>query len=336
MDAGTSWPGGRVLPVAFLLLAPLAAPAAADMPPVLRGIGNFFADHPHDPIVIDSRPIVSRYDVTLLRPRRALLDPAGDLYVADWGAGVVMRITLDGRATLVADDLDEPAGLARDPSGNIYVSTHAGGMTNAGKIIRISPTGEQSIHASGLTGPTALAFDPMGDLYVANFHDNSVVRIDANGNTLVVAADIPTPAALVFDDAGMLYAVSSTEGTLFRIAPSMGEATVVCRGLPTPSDLATDPQGHLIVANYGGTELLFVNERGEPRTFATVPKGTIGLQFDPDGNLLLVNWDLQCVMKVTTQLSVPCPHCGRESPVQLRAKEPPPNGDDGPLNGPVI
>lgn len=334
--AGTTKPFRRVLQVVVAFIGTAAVPVHGGMPPVLTSLGALLGDHPHEPIDLDARPIVSRYNATLLRPRRILLDPAGQLYVADWEAGAVLRIGTNGKTTLVADGLDEPAGLARDLSGNLYVAAHAGGMAGAGRVIRITPAGEQTVYAAGLTGPTALAFDPMGQLYVANFHENSIVRVDPNGNALTVAQGIPTPAALVFDGTGALYAVSSTDGTLLRIN-SMGEPTVVCRGLSTPSDLAIDPEGHLIVANYGGTELLYVSAKGEARTFAVVPKGTIGLEFDPAGNLLLVNWDLQCVMKVTTQLAVPCPHCGRDIPVRLRAKEPPPDRRQPPSpNGPVI
>jgi sugar lactone lactonase YvrE len=131
-------------------------------------------EHRHDPVDVDARPIITRSNVPLIRPRRLLLDPDGSLFIADWGAGTVLKATPDETTTVLADDLHEPAGLARDVSGNLYVTTHAEGMTRSGTVVRIATDGEQSVFAEGLTGPTAIAYDPHGDLYVANVHDNSI------------------------------------------------------------------------------------------------------------------------------------------------------------------
>jgi hypothetical protein len=58
-----------------------------------------------------------------------------------------------------------------------------------------------------------------------------------------------------------------------------------------------------------------------------VPKGTIAHAFDAAGNLLMVNWDLQFLMRVTNSFEVPCPHCGKPIPIRLRPKE---RGKTGP------
>lgn len=288
-------------------------------------------DH-HAPAHVDARPIISRLKVPLVRPRRMLLDPQGSLFVADWGAGTVLRVTPDGEVSIVADKLNEPAGLARDNGGNLYVSTHAQGMPEAGTVIRISETGEQTVFAEGLSGPTGLAFDAHDNLFVANFDGNTIVRIGPDGDSTLVTDSIPTPAALVFDEAGRLFAVSSTQGTLYRISLT-GEIAVLARGLQVPSDLAIDPEGHLIVTNFGGTELSYVDEKGEVSTFALVPKGTISLAFNHEGNLVLANWDYHFLLKVISNLTIPCPHCGKRIPIRLRPerKRKPPSKPANPM-----
>ncbi len=305
--------------LALLLQAGVARaqfPAIGPMPPAAD---SEYAPHVHDPIEIDARPIITRYKVTLIRPRRMLRDPSGNLFVADWGAGAVLRITPEQKVEVIADELNEPAGLALDAAGNLFVAVHAEGMTRTGSILRITPQGELSVFASGLSGPTALAFDAHGNLFVSNFHDNTIARITPAGEATVFAANIPSPAALAFDDEGTLYTVSSTEGTVIRISPA-GEVDIMARNLLIPSDLAFDMQGHLIVANFGGSELSYVDDKGGLTTYATVPKGTIAHLFEPDGNLLILNWEMQFLMKVTTRLTVPCPHCEREIPLHLRQR----------------
>ncbi|MEX0717503.1 MAG: NHL repeat-containing protein [Planctomycetaceae bacterium] len=289
----------------------------------------------HDPIDLDVRPSIVRYQAAFISPRRMLLDRRGDLLIADWGAGTVVRLDADGAPSILVAGLDEPAGLALDDYGNLYVAQHGGGMLKSGSILKVAPDGMHSLHAAGLGGPTDLAFGPDGMLYVAAFHDDAIVRIDADGMIGVVADDIPGPAALVFDDDGALFVASSTSGSIFRIGP-MSERHEHARGLDVPSDLAFDSKGHLIVANYGGNMLSYVDRQGSVRPFAVVPKGTIGHLFDRDDNLVLANWDQHYLMKVITAVTIPCPHCGRQVPVRFRPKpESMPPMPPSPLSSPM-
>lgn len=257
-----------------------------------------------------------------IRPRRLLLDADGALIVADWGAGTVAKVTTAGTVRTLAANLNEPAGLARDGMGNLYIATHAEGLSRSGTIVKVDVNGEQSIFADGLTGPTGLVFDDNGYLYVAEFDANRIVKINPVGETATFVDSIPSPAALAFGKDGSLYAASSTEGTVYGIS-AMGAVTVVARGLQLPSDLGTDSRGHLIVANFGGRMLSYLDLKGHARRFAAVPKGTIAILFDADDNLLLANWDQRLLMKVTTHLSVPCPHCSRRIPLRLNLKRRP-------------
>ncbi len=291
--------------------------------------------HHHPPVDLDARPIVARSRAAFVRPRRILVEPDGQVIVADWGAGTVVRISADDKTTILLSGLSEPAGLARDGMGNLYVSTHGNGVIHGGTILKLTPMGTQSVFANGLTGPTALAFDPSGNLCVASFDDDSVLRISTSGQMTVLATDIAAPSGLAFDTAGHLFVASSTDGTLYRISP-MGEVVLHARGLQVPSDLAFDTEDHLIVANFAGTELVYVNNKGESAPFAVVPKGTIAHAFDSNGNLALLNWDYQMLMRVTMQLTVPCPHCGKPILLRLRPKQRAPEPAKAEKKNPVI
>jgi sugar lactone lactonase YvrE len=306
------------IPALLLLLVGLQTTARSQSP-----AESFFSrlfspttEHRHEPIELSTRPMVKRYSVPLFRPRRVLIDPAGNVFTADWSAGVVLKITPEGRTHSVVDDLNEPAGLAMDQSGNLYVSQHAQEMPEAGSIVKISATGERSTLAGGFTGPSGMTIDQTENLFVANFHDNTVSRITLGGEVSTFAEEIPNPAASVFDHHGVLYAVSSTEGTVHRI-DSNGNHSVFARGLYIPSDISITPHGHLVVTNFGETRLSLVSDTGKVKTFAGVPQGTISVSFDRDGNFFLVGWDDRSLMKVTTNFSIPCPHCSRRIPVRL-------------------
>lgn len=303
--------------VVFAAEIPLYAAAAAEE-------GLTATGHVHPVITFQGSAITERLPVSLSRPRRILLDGHSDLIVADWGAGRVLRVPLhEGETTVIAEDLNEPAGLAQDRLGNLYVALHAGGIDGAGVVLKISTMGEESLFASGLTGPTDLAFDASGQLYVANFDANNIARISPNGMVTAVAQNIPSPAGLAFDPEGNLLVANSNEGTISSIDP-MGRVRVIARGLNVPSDIAVDVEGHVIVTNSAGRRLSYLTPQRKLRTFASVPKGTVAVQFDQENNLLLVNWDLRLAMKVTTNLSVPCPHCEKQIPIRLVPRKPAP------------
>lgn len=274
--------------------------------------------HPHRPIILEADPMIARLPLSLVRPRRLLVAPEGDLYVADWGAGTVLRLSPDGQLLAVYDGFDEPAGLALTPEGDLLVACHASGKPGGGVVVRLSSMGQRSLFADGLTGPTDLALDKRGTLYVACFEEGTIVRIDSSGMATPVA-DVPSPVALLFDNHGRLLAVSADEGTVLRVFAN-GRVSVIARGLTVPSDIAQTPRGRIVVTNLEGTTLSTLEPMGQLATFAAVPKGTVGIAFDPLGNLLLVNWDWQVLVKVTTHLSIPCPCCNQPVPLEIRPR----------------
>jgi sugar lactone lactonase YvrE len=278
--------------------------------------------HLHKPILIVGDPIIQRLRLPLENPRRVVIDEMGMIYLVDSGAGKIYRIDRTEKVTTVAEKLNEPSGLVRDKQGNLFVSQHANGEKAAGSVIRISPTGKQTVLAKGLTGPKGLAFDVKGMLYVGVFDENRIVRIDPKGVMTEFAKNVGSPAALVFDKKGNLLAVNSIEQTVSKITPQ-GKVSILARGFSVPSDIALNANGVPIVANYTGTHLSRIEKDGSVKPHFAVPAGTIGIAFNKEGNLVLVNWDLKMAVKITTRLSIPCPHCNKKIPVRIQPKTQP-------------
>lgn len=130
----------------------------------------------------------------------------------------VFRLELDGALSIIAGGgivrsagpafdttLSEPAGLAVDVAGNLYVAerfTH--------RIRRIDVLGRMTViagdgvagragdggpaTASRLNGPTALAFGPGGDLFIADNGNDSLRMIRRRGDDVPVSARVVTDA----------------------------------------------------------------------------------------------------------------------------------------------
>jgi glucose/arabinose dehydrogenase len=89
--------------------------------------------------------------------------PDGALYVAEWAANKVTRITLDGKISDAATKLRMPIGVTFGPDGAMYVAEFTG------RVLRAAPVGDEQrdILAEGLRAPTAITFGPDGNLYVS-------------------------------------------------------------------------------------------------------------------------------------------------------------------------
>jgi streptogramin lyase len=126
-----------------------------------------------------------------LAPTRVAVDALGNVYATEWGRGRVRRVAVTGIITTVAGNgtgglggdggpanraqLLQPAGVAFDRSGNVYISD-----TGDGRIRKVSPGGTitslpQELHLSG-----GIAVDGAGRLY-AMISGGVVVRIDPDG-----------------------------------------------------------------------------------------------------------------------------------------------------------
>jgi sugar lactone lactonase YvrE len=94
--------------------------------------------------------------------------PSGYFYFSEAAPGLTPYLSLispAGKVThVVTGTLGFPAGLAFNPSGQLFVAEY---MT--GTISQVSSTGTRTQFASGLTRPEPLAADSSGNLYVGDF-----------------------------------------------------------------------------------------------------------------------------------------------------------------------
>jgi sugar lactone lactonase YvrE len=172
-------------------------------------------------------------------PAGLTIDRHGNWFLADRGNGAVRRIGVDGTVTTVAR-VDEPAALALDAAGLLYVATPNG-------VLRIGRHGSSTRFAR-LAHPQALAFDTHGNLFVAQPDANVVRRIDRHGTIAIVAgtgkagysgdggpaakAELARPDALAFDAKGNLYIGDHDNGAIREVGRD-GVITTFCDGRAT-------------------------------------------------------------------------------------------------------
>ena len=139
-----------------------------------------------------------------LRPRGMALDPAGNLYIADFGNSRVRKVTPGGTISTYAGtgtpgfagdggpataaQLSFPQGVALDSAGNLYIAD-----SNNNRIRKVTPGGTISTYAgTGLQGfsgdggpaidaqlwfPVGVALDSAGNLYIADQENQRIRKV---------------------------------------------------------------------------------------------------------------------------------------------------------------
>jgi len=180
----------------------------------------------------------------LNQPYDVALDPAGNLYIADFGNQRVRRIGGDGN-----------------------IATVAGSGTNGSN-------GDGGLATSALLlGPRNVALDAAGNLYISEFYGHRVRMVSPAGIIGTVAgigiagfsgdggpasaAQLAYPAGLALDSARNLYIVDSLNVRIRKVAAGSGTISSVCSqqsfGQPYVqlSGIAADPAGDLFIPDSG-------------------------------------------------------------------------------------
>lgn len=158
----------------------------------------------------------------LQEPGALALDKEGNLYIADCGNNCIRKITPSGIISVFAGTgygfgtglggysgdggkataamLNQPAGLAFDDAGNLYISdcfNHCIRKVNKqGIITTVAGTGEVGYSGDGkmavkaqLKYPSGIAIDAKGNLYIADNGNYRVRMVAANGDINTVAGN---------------------------------------------------------------------------------------------------------------------------------------------------
>ena len=197
-------------------------------------------------------------------------DPSGTLYVVDTTANTVRQITPAGVVTTLAGKTDvsghqdgrglealfnSPMGIARDPSGTLYVADSAASVvrriTRDGVVSTLAglPNVRGNVDGVGVaarfSAPMAIAIDGAGNLLVTDEWVNNIRKV--------------TPAGEVTTWANQSGQRGSTDGPA-------GQARFI-----VPAGIAIDHAGNVYVCDYGNRTIRKISPEGIVSTFAGRP-----------------------------------------------------------------
>lgn len=197
-------------------------------------------------------------------PAGVVLDPDGNLLVADTGNFRIRKVTPQGTVSTLAGsgrrgnqegpalegEFVYPSGIAVDRDGSVYVADREANrikrITPEGVLMIIAGTGEPGLEGgTGLLSkfhhPNNIAIDDVGNIYVADLGSHTIRRIDRNYFVTTVAgsgspgyrdglgerAQFSGPVGMAFDPEWNLIVVDRDNHRLRRIKLPEGSVTTI-------------------------------------------------------------------------------------------------------------
>jgi uncharacterized protein (TIGR03437 family) len=246
-------------------------------------------------------------------PRNIAVDTLGILYISDFTASRVYRLTPQGVFTAYAGSpyavalgdngpatlarLKNPAGLAVDLAGNLYIAD------SGNKRVRIVTKGVINTVNATVSTPVGLAIDYSNNLYVADAGTGLFSRITNPASTSPVATAWPQNCRdVAVDYSGNVLLANGNIAYLFNgssittlagghdflFGGDQGPATSA--RMNRPLAVALDPAGNLYIADSGNGSIRVVSPDGIIHSYVNGFQTLAGLAFDGNsGNLYIVD-----------------------------------------------
>lgn len=223
------------------------------------------------------------YKAGFSAPTAIAFDKAGNMFVANWSGGGVVKIDATGNASTYAAIAGSPAGLAFDSQGFLYVSDYRDA------IYRVAPDGTTTVFAKGLHTPTGINFNHKGELLATNRSSNEVVKISPTGEISVIAKGFHTPVGVVEHPDGNIY-VSNYSGGISKIDKN-GSVTNVSTDFGAPGCGIIIFQGEVLAVDNGQGMVKNIGTKGhQTRVIAQNLKQPVALGVHPQGKIYVGTW----------------------------------------------
>jgi sugar lactone lactonase YvrE len=230
------------------------------------------------------------------KPWGSVVDAAGNLFIADVGAGTILKLPAGGSAVqTIATGVNLPMQLALDGSGDLFVGIDG----NSTSIVEIpagcTTSSCQVAIGAGFSSAGGVAVDPHGNVYVSDFDKGTVVEVPpgcrvTSCEITLANRGINGGHAMAIDAAGDLFVAQlGTVGGVVEIPA--GCVTQSCQktigsGFQGATGVAVDAAGDVFVADFLGHQVYEVTPAGVQTALGS-PSYPLGVAVDQTGDVFI-------------------------------------------------
>lgn len=203
-------------------------------------------------------------------------------------------------STFISSGLNNPAGIATDAAGNVYVADEHGNQ-----VLKYTPAGVQSVLASPVGGyqlPNGVAVDSDNNIYVSTnrFDQHTVFKVTpANVVTEVAPGLISGPVGVAVDGNNNLYVADFNVSTIRKITPA-GVASVFTTQVEFPVALTVDGSGNVYAIGGFDSKVHKFSAAGTLLTSFNGFTNPSGIAADANDNVFVADTYGHRIVKITS------------------------------------
>src|SRR5271170_4629979 len=214
-------------------------------------------------------------------------------FIYGLGQGPAVGFSPSAQTTVPATGLSNPAGVAVDGAGDIYIADYS----NARVVKAPAGGGAQTLVGSGLSFPWGVVVDGAGNVIIADSQNLQVVEVTPSGVQTTLPADVSYPIGLALDGAGDLIIADSQNNRVVELPAGGGAQFTVNTGgytLNDPIGVALDAAGNLYIGDSGNARVVKLPAGGgAPSTVNTGGYTLVkpyGVAVDAAGDLFIADF----------------------------------------------
>jgi sugar lactone lactonase YvrE len=228
--------------------------------------------------------------------------PNGDILFGDFGNGA-LNVLHPGATQPVplSNGFNEPEGIVVAKDG-AYIVAEQG--TN--RIIEVDPatgskkTLRQLVNRTGKDGVDGLGLDPAtGDILIPDAPNGRLMRMSRDGTKLTtIATGYVRPTDMEIEPGGNIIVADELGNTVYRLHPN--GTRVKLATIYQPDDIVIAPDGSIYANSLDGKITRIDPDNGQTRVIISGLKLPHGLDFDPQGNLIVAEAGRNRIIRLKT------------------------------------
>jgi sugar lactone lactonase YvrE len=219
------------------------------------------------------------------------------------GLQVSAQVYVGGVQSQIAGPWNGPVGVASDTSGNIYVAQFsAGSIVKIDATTHATSTYLTSASGTPLNATQLIWIDSSDNLYVADSDNDRIVMWSITSDSLVATYPAPDVFVVTTDSSGNIWWGSGDNASEIPAGSPSGTVStaVITSGISDLAGMAFDSEGNLYISDLNANNVYEYTKASSYTTQSTVisgANGPYGLYFDSSDNLYVAEGTLNSVIK---------------------------------------